>query len=272
MIKFPRTMMLALLVMLAPSAYAENGSTSVESFNALLSRYVVPSADGVNRVNYGAWKNSAADQTSLNKFIEAQSREQPSRLSKPQQLAYWANLYNAITLHVILEAYPVKSIRDIRSKGVWLDPKAFIGPWVQKRVTVEGRELSLDEIEHAILRPTFKDPRVHYAVNCASFGCPNLATKAWRADTLEADLDAAARDFINHPRGVAVESGGLKVSSIYKWFQSDFGDSEAGVIAHFKKYAGSELAKKLGKTTDITAEGYDWSLNDASPGKQGAAH
>jgi Protein of unknown function, DUF547 len=269
--KFPRTMMVAMMLLLAPGVYAETVATSVGSFDALLSRYVVPSADGVNRVNYGAWKNSAADRTSLNQFVDAQAREQPSRLSKPQQLAYWANLYNAITLQVILEAYPVKSIRDIKSKGVWLDPKAFIGPWVQKRVTVEGREVSLDEIEHAILRPTFKDPRVHYAVNCASFGCPNLPVKAWRAETLEADLDAAARAFINHPRGITVDGSGLKVSSIYNWFQSDFGGSEAGVIAHIKKYADGELTKKLVRVTGIASDGYDWSLNDAPTSKQGAA-
>ena len=166
----------------------------------------------------------------------------PSKLPRNEAFAYWANLYNAITLQVILDRFPVHSIRDIKSDGLF-DPKAYIGPWRTKRVTVEGKQLSLDDIEHEIMRPTFKDPRVHYSVNCASFGCPNLPAKAWNAATLDADLDAAARDFINHPRGVAVLAGGkLKVSSIYKWFRDDFGADDAAVIAHLKKYAKPELA------------------------------
>lgn len=251
--------------------HAESVALDSAPFDALLKRYVTVSPDGVNRVDYGTWKAATADRKALDQVVEAAAKQTPSALSKPQQLAYWANLYNAITIQVILDAYPVKSIRDIKSKGVWLDPKAFTGPWVQKRVTVEGREVSLDEIEHAILRPTFKDPRVHYAVNCASYGCPNLRPVAWRAETLEADLDAAARDFVNHPRGASVSRDGLKVSSIYKWFQTDFGGSSAGVIAHLKKYAGPELAKKLDKQTAIADDGYDWSLNETSAAKAGAA-
>jgi Protein of unknown function, DUF547 len=255
----------------AAGARAEAIGAETATFDALLKRYVTASPDGVNRVDYSSWKNAAADRQALNQVVVTAVQQKPSAMTKPQQLAYWANLYNAITLQVILDAYPVKSIRDIKSKGVWLDPKAFTGPWVQKRVTVEGREISLDEIEHAILRPTFKDPRVHYAVNCASFGCPNLRATAWRAETLEADLDAAARDFVNHPRGASVSGDGLKVSSIYKWFQADFGGSSAGVIAHLKKYASPELARKLDKQSAIADDGYDWSLNETSAAKAGAA-
>lgn len=232
-------------------------------FDGLLARYVSIGSDGVNRVDYRRWKNTGPDVAALDAFIAAQQREKPSGLKAPQQLAFWANLYNAITLKVILERYPVASIRDIKSEGVWLDPKAFLGPWVTKRVTVEGRKLSLDDIEHAIMRPTFKDPRVHYAVNCASIGCPNLKPKAWRAETLEADLDAAARAFINHPRAVSIgNDGAVTVSSIYKWFKEDFGGTDAGVIAHLKTYAEPALAKRLAKATDIAADRYDWGLNE----------
>jgi hypothetical protein len=272
MLTFVRALLITVSVAIGGvNALAQSAPSNVGALDGLLKRYVTKSDDGVNRVDYGAWKNASADRTALDQFIDAETRQKPSQLSSPQQLAYWANLYNAITLKVILDAYPVKSIRDIKSKGAWLDPKAFTGPWVQKRVTVEGRELSLDEIEHSILRPTFKDPRVHYAVNCASFGCPNLPMKAWRAETLEADLDAAARDFVNHPRGASVEPGGLKVSSIYKWFQADFGGSDAGVVAHFKKYANPELGKKLEKVSTITSDSYDWSLNETATVKSGAA-
>ncbi len=230
------------------------------SYDALLRRYVMAQPDGVNRVDYATWKASKKDFEGLIAYIASAARLMPSKMPRNEAFAYWANLYNAITLKVILDRFPVASIRDIKSDG-FLDPKAYLGPWRSKRVTVEGKSLSLDEIEHEIMRPTFKDPRVHYSVNCASFGCPNLPAKAWDAMTLEADLDAAARDFINHPRGVTVQAGGkLKTSSIYKWFREDFGTDDAAVIAHFKTYAKPELAAKLEKAT-IGEDGYDWSLN-----------
>lgn len=239
-------------------------------FDGLLQRYVLAGADGVNRVDYGRWRATAADRAALDGYIAGQARLTPSQMGKQEQFAYWANLYNAITLKVILDAYPVASIRDIKSSGVWFDPKAFTGPWVAKRVTVEGRLLSLDEIEHSILRQTFKDPLVHYSVNCASYGCPNIGMKAWRAATLDADLAQAARAYINHPRGVMVAANGaLKVSSIYSWFKADFGGSDATLIAHFKRYAGPELAKALDAAKEIAGDDYDWSLNDVKAGAKG---
>lgn len=238
------------------------------AFDGLLGRYVTQSADGVARVDYGRWRAAAADRAALDAFIAGQAGLAPSKMAKAEQFAYWANLYNAITLKVILDAYPVASIRDIKSSGVWLDPKAYTGPWVGKRVSVEGRELSLDEIEHSILRPTFGDARVHYAVNCASYGCPNIGVRGWRAETLDADLDAAAREFVNHSRGVSVSGDGrVTVSSIYVWFKADFGGNDAGVIAHLKKFAGPELAKALEKATALAGDQYDWSLNDTAKAK-----
>jgi len=236
-------------------------------FNGLLARYVKPSADGVNRVDYAAWKADAADRGRLSQYVAELQTRTPSKLPRAEAIAYWSNLYNAITLDVVIARYPIASIRDIKSEGLF-DPKAYLGPWRTKRATVEGKQLSLDDIEHEILRPTFKDPRIHYAVNCASFGCPNLRTKAWTAETLDADLDAAARDFVNHPRGIAVLPGNkLKVSSIYKWFVDDFGGNDAGVIAHLKTYAGEKLAPILAAGASIGSDDYDWSLNDTASAK-----
>jgi hypothetical protein len=134
-------------------------------------------------------------------------------------------------------------------------------------VSVEGRQLSLDDIEHGIMRPTFADPRVHYAVNCAAIGCPNLAPRAWRAETLDRDLDGAARAFINHPRGVMGRpDGSLRVSSIYKWFKEDFGGTDAGIIAHLRRYAGPVLLAKLTADARIFDDHYDWALNDVDGG------
>lgn len=235
------------------------------AYDALLGRYVNPSADGVSRVDYARWHNSPDDRRALDNYVTEASMRRPSTMPRDEAMAYWGNLYNAITLKVILDRYPVATIRDIKSRGSWLDPKAYTGPWREPRVTVEGRKLSLDDIEHAIMRPTFKDPRVHYVVNCASYGCPNIMNRAWRAATLEADLDAAARAFVNHPRGVTVlPTGELKVSSIYKWFIQDFGGNDAGLLAHFKKYANPALLARLTSRTAIASDTYDWSLNGGS--------
>lgn len=153
------------------------------AYDSLLKRYVSPNPDGVNRVDYARWHKSADDRRALDTYVAQLSARNPSAMPRTEALAYWGNLYNAVTLKVILDRYPVSSIRDIKSSGNWLDFKSYAGPWREQRVTVEGKKLSLDNIEHDIMRPTFKDPRVHYVVNCASFGCPNLMNRAWRAAT-----------------------------------------------------------------------------------------
>lgn len=257
---------LGLTLVLAQGSPAWAQGDADAPYDALLRRYVKPGADGVARVNYAGWRANAADRAALDAYIAEMAQRQPSAMARGEALAYWGNLYNAVTLKVVIDRYPVASIRDIKSDS-WLDPKAFSGPWRQPRVTVEGRKLSLDDIEHAIMRPRFKDPRIHYVVNCASYGCPNLLNRAWRAATLEADMDAAARAFINHPRGVTVlPTGGLRVSSIYKWFIEDFGGNDAGLLAHFNRFAGPALKQQLATSPQIVADAYDWSLNRISPG------
>ena len=238
---------------------------SADVLDTLFGRYLVLPADGVARVRYGAWKASAADMAALDGWITAAAAARPSAMARNEAYAHWANLYNALTLKVVLERYPVRSIRDIRSTGVPFDPKGYFGPWRTRLVTVEGRRMSLDDIEHETMRPQFQDPRVHYAVNCASIGCPNLRPRAWRAATLEEDLDAAARDFVNHPRGAMfLADGGLRVSSIYTWFRVDFGATEAGVINHLRQHATPDLARRLAGTRRIAEDAYDWALNDAA--------
>lgn len=239
-----------------------SAETPDAAFDALLAKYVKPGADGVNLVDYARWKASARDLSSLNGYISQLAARTPSKMPRNDAFAFWCNLYNAITLKVVLDRYPVASIRDIKSEGL-LDPKAYIGPWRTKRATIEGRSYSLDDIEHDVLRPAFKDPRAHYAINCAAYGCPNLRAKAWSAATLDADLDAAARDFINHPRAATVlPNNALRVSSIYRWFRADFGGNDAAILAHLRKHAGATLAAALASRPVIAEDGYDWSLND----------
>ena len=231
-----------------------SGVADHSAFDALLARRARNSRDGIVRVDYAGWKASAADRAALTAYIAALSRMSPLSLTRPEQFAFWANLYNAVTLDVVLDSYPVRSIREIRS-GL------LPGPWRRRLVTIGGVELSLDDIEHNILRKGWVEPRVHYAVNCASIGCPNLPLRAFRGATLGPALDAAARAFINTPRAVRFEDGELVVSSIYKWYAADFGGSDARIIAHLARHAEEPLRSRLQAATRIGRDTYDWSLN-----------
>tara|TARA_B100001123_G_C14817077_1_gene830642 strand:- start:100 stop:669 length:570 start_codon:yes stop_codon:yes gene_type:complete len=176
-----------------------------------------------------------------------------------EQLAYWINLYNALTVQLIATHFPVNSIREIELENSGWGG----GPWEAKLVVIEGIELSLNDIEHRILRPIWRDPRIHYAVNCASIGCPNLRRDAYESDTVNRVLDSAARDFINNRRGVMLENGEVIVSSLYVWFRPDFGASDEAVLEHLRRYAGPTLRDALKGRKTIADHRYDWRLNSA---------
>jgi len=226
-------------------------------WDAFLKTYVQTDADGINRVRYA--EVPADDRKSLEHYIEALSKLPIRQFPRNEQLAYWINLYNAVTINVVLDHYPVASIRDIN-----ISPGLFaMGPWGKKLLVIEGQDVSLNDIEHRILRPLWKDPRLHYVLNCASLGCPNLHNRAFPAADTDEVMENAARAFINHPRAVTVKDGRLYVSSIYSWFQADFGGSEQAVIRHLEHYASGELADSLADMTRIQDDHYDWTLNDA---------
>lgn len=223
-----------------------------------LSKHLVEASDGVNRLGYG--RIATADKAGLDAYIDGLAALPISTYNRDEQMAYWVNLYNALTVQVVLDNFPVDSIRDIDiSPGLFSD-----GPWGKKLLSIEGEQVSLDDIEHQILRPIWQDPRIHYAVNCASIGCPNLQAEPFEAAVLDEQLDRAAADFVNHRRGVSIENGRLIVSSIYSWFSDDFGSgSDRDVIAHLKRHATPELESRLGQLASIYDDRYDWRLNDA---------
>ena len=237
---------------------AGTGVVDHGGFDILLARRAKASADGVVRVDYAGWKRSAADREALKRYIDQLTGLDPLTLTRPEQFAYWANLYNALTIQVVVEAYPVASIRDIRTS------RPLPGPWWKAVTRVAGVNLSLNNIEHDILRKGWREPRVHYAVNCASFSCPNLPLQALRGVGLEAALDAAARAYVNHSRGVRFEGEKLVVSSIYQWYGGDFGGTDARVIAHLAQYAAPPLRARLLAVERIARGAYDWSLNSTS--------
>jgi len=229
-------------------------SGRIDSWSSILLTYTTENGEGLVQFDYAALSASPNSMARLDGYIQIQAGKTPSTMPRNEAMAYWANLYNLLTVQVVAQNYPVSSIREIKS-GVRK------GPWKRKLVTVEGRTLSLDNIEHDIMRPTFKTPLVHYMVNCASVGCPNLKRSRWNAETLDADLDAAARAYINSPRGVKTSKGKVQVSSIYKWFKKDFGSNDKAVLAHLIKYADADLATQLHGRKKIDRYAYDWGVN-----------
>ena len=226
------------------------------AWDALLKTYLVPGEDGLNYVDYGRFKAKGAK--ALKDYVASLEATDVTKLNRPEQFAFWANLYNAKTIDIILDHYPVKSIKDIRLTFY----RPFDGPWVAEVTKVNGIDLSLNDIEHTIMRGLWKEPRVHYAVNCASIGCPNLMTKAFTGANLESMLDKGARAYVNSPRGIQIKDGKVIASKIYRWFAEDFGGSEKGVLAHARAHAEGDLAKSLTRTSAIADYEYDWNLND----------
>ena len=232
-------------------------------WQAVLDAYLITDdPSGVNMFDYGALKASEADRQRLAGYLTDLQGMDPREFARDEQMAYWINLYNAITVRVVVDAYPVESIMLIyEGEG----PAA--GPWKAVNAHVAGNPLTLDNIEHDILRPIWQDNRIHYAVNCASIGCPNLAPEAYTAANLDRLMDQGAREFVNHVRGVELLDEAFGVtSSIYFWYMEDFGDSEEGVLEHFRKYAEGELADQLAAFDGSLDHEYDWRLN--APGSE----
>jgi hypothetical protein len=202
---------------------------------------------------------SQDEKAALGRYIASLAALPIGGYDRSEQMAYWINLYNALTVQVVLDHYPVDSIRDIDiSPGLFSN-----GPWGKRLVEIDGEALSLDDIEHRILRPIWHDPRIHYAINCAALGCPNLQAEPFRGATIDPQLDAAARAYVNSPRGAAVDGDDLVLSSIYDWFMEDFGATEEQVIRHLRSYADPGLDAVLRQFTSVDDYRYDWDLNDA---------
>ena len=228
-----------------------------DPWDAILAEVVRLDDDGVARVDYPALTGDAL-RGRLDGYIAQLAGTPVSELDRAEQQAYWINLYNALTLQVMRDHYPVDSIQDVD-----ISPGLFAsGPWGAELILVEDEALTLDDIEHRILRPLWGDPRIHYAVNCASIGCPNLQGRAWRAATIDTDLEAAATAYVNHDRGFTVDDGDLVVSSIYDWFIADFGGNDEGVLRHLARYASPDRQAILQSAGRISDHRYDWALND----------
>lgn len=224
----------------------------------VLDEYLVAAdVPGVNRVRYGALANSDAAQK-LARYIATLEAIDPRAYSKDEQFAYWVNLYNAATVRVIVELYPVDSIRDT-GQGFF-----SLGPWNDPVLNIVGQEVTLNDIEHRILRPIWQDPRIHFVVNCASLGCPNLLPTALTSNNYRTLLDAAEQQFINHPRAIDFSAGRLTLSSIFNWYAVDFGHNEIEVLNYIVQRLTPERAQAIQHSDLRIRYTYDWQLNSCA--------
>lgn len=229
-----------------------------DDWDAFLVRYLRIGADGIHRVAYG--EVEPADRALLENYVARLAALPISVYSRAEQMAYWINLYNALVVRLVVDHYPIASIRDV-GKG---PDESGVGPWKKELVEVEGTPLSLHDIAHRILRPIWRDPRVHYALACGAVSCPNLQPEPFYADQLDRQLSEAAMAYVNDRRCIRIEGDQLGLSSLYRWYRDDFGPTDQDVINHLMAYAAPNLAMKLQGFDQISDDGFDWRLNDAT--------
>jgi hypothetical protein len=239
-----RNVIFALLLIVASASLGRADAWN-ESFTRLLAKYMTPQG-----VRYAAWHENNADRAELAKVVVAIAKQKAAG-SQDEKLAFYLNAYNANILNQVLENYPVKSVRDIA---------ALYGVFTQQRITVAGEKMSFNHLEKDIIHG-FNEPRMHFALNCASISCPPLRPQAYTGEALSAELDQQTAAFLNHdPHGVKTSDDGKKadVSKIFDWNSSDF-QAAGGVAGFINKYRQPPLAPDA----RISYMTYDWSLNEA---------
>ncbi len=256
-------LLLALLTtaVLAPRAPAEAPAAPGDEpfdralYATLLERHTRATEDVVGtRVDYRALR----DDPDWSRLVDQLRAAHPSRLDRRGRLAFWIDAYNILTIDLVLDHYPVDSIRDIGS--------FFFPVWNVQVATIEGRDVSLGAIEHEILRP-MGEPRIHAAIVCASTSCPPLARRPYRPERLDADLDEAMRRWLSsEAKGVSIdrEAGRVRVSAIFDWFEADF-EASGGVLETIARYVDPDSAAWLrgpGRDARIRYLDYDWTLNE----------
>ncbi len=247
---FGRLMILSALLLLArPCPAASVQAVDHSLWGELLKKHV---EQGL--VDYNGFK---ADEKILDRYLNLLESIDPDSLHGPERYAFFINIYNAWTIKLILTRWP--GLNSIKEAG-----SIFSSPWKKKIVRLKTGLVTLDNVEHDILRPESQDPRIHFAVNCASKGCPPLAAEPFSGENLEEQLDKVARDFINDPQKTRLEGERLFLNKIFSWYGEDFGDKAGFVL----KYAEGEFRTRLLAVRDkvkISFLNYNWSLNKRPP-------
>ncbi len=218
----------------------EKTTVSHEVFDELLRTYVSSSGG----VDYDGFRKN---KSKLGGYLDMLKKNAPqSSWSKEKEMAYWINMYNAFTIYSILEKYPVSSIMDIEGGKIWDNKKIVVG----------GKSLTLNMIEKEKLLKRFKEPRVHFAVNCAAASCPPLLNKAWTEDNIKRYFSKRAKAFINNSKYNTLSEKTVEVSQIFNWYAGDFGGSDK-VLSYIKKYADTEISS----SAKVKFREYNWKLN-----------
>lgn len=218
-------------------------------FDQLAKKYV----DEKGLVNYKGFKK---DEKELKKYLDLLAKNPPAETwSQNEQMAYWINAYNANTIQLILDHYPVQSIKDIGSK---IKIPFVNTPWDIKFIKVGSEMYDLNRIEHGTLRKKFDDRRIHFALVCAARSCPRLRNEAYTAAKLDAQLDDQGNDFLNNPAKNAVTPQKATLSKYFDWYKGDWKDNDKSVEYWVNKYAKA----KINKDTQISFLDYNWSLNE----------
>jgi hypothetical protein len=241
----------------APHAEAQGAAGDLAQWNRILAAYYNP-AKGLD---YKALK--ARDAATLQAIRQQLGRVNVAALTPKQQLAHWINVYNVNTVATIVESYPTKSIRDLST-----DPIIRLNVFKKERVPVGNAKLSLNDVENDKIREGFKDPRIHFAINCAAKSCPPIRTEAFTGEKLDAQLDEQARMFLNGPHGARFKRDGdtlvITTTKIMDWFSDDFEKWAGGKARFIRKYVPADKQKMIDQAKDIDFEydDYDWDLND----------
>ncbi len=215
---------------------------SHQRWDELVSKHV--SESGI--VDYKAFINNKDE---FEQYISILTSSHPNKQwSKNEQMAYWINAYNAFTIKLILDNWPVKNIKNIGGGK---------SPWDIEFIKIKGHTYDLNAIEHEILRKNFNDPRIHFAVNCASVSCPKLLNEAYTAKKLEQQLTARAKDFINHTSKNSIKKDKIIISKIFKWYEEDF-TQNGTLIDYINQYSNIQI----NKNAKIEYKPYNWSLNN----------
>jgi hypothetical protein len=207
--------------------------------------------------------NGIAEDQAFTAYIESLQSTDLDSMSRDGQLAFWINAYNAVTLDKVIKWKPKKSVRETLIPGVWTSTKFF----TTRENTVAGKRLSQDDIEHEILRKQFNDPRIHFAIICASSSCPPLPRFAYTEENVQPKLEEETRKYINSERGTRIDlaENTLYLSKLFDWFAGDF-ESKAGSVRDFiKPYLDEKTLAFLERGPKIAYLDYDWSLNAQEP-------
>jgi hypothetical protein len=254
-IQFSVTFLMILLITIGRPQTAQAADFDHAKFDQILKTYV----DTEGRVDY----NGIAEDAAFREYMVSLENAKVDSLSRDGQLAFWIDAYNAVTIDKVIKWKPKKSVRETLIPGVWTGTKFF----TSRQHVVAGQRLSQDDIEHEILRKRFQDPRIHFAIICASSGCPLLPQFAYTAENVQMKLEDETRKYLNSERGLRIDyvENTIQLSKLFDWFAGDFESKSGSVINFIKPFLDEKAMAFLDRKPKMSDIPYDWALNAKEP-------